>query len=178
VRREELTEGCLRRDCIPSIDNPKFESVSSADGWLEDEDRVFGLVYMGVERAYPQKILNRHDIVNDKINGVPVAMTFYPLYGTTVAFIREVNGKEAEFGISGLLHNSDLVLYDREEGNLWKQITAEAIVGPAARRDERLEVVDAVTTTWAEWKSAHPGSEILSRPKDTGIDYDVYPYVT
>jgi len=122
--------------------------------------------------------MNWHEIVNDEINGTPVAVTFCPLCGSALAFERIVDGVITEFGVSGKLHNSDLVMYDRYEGNLWQQITGEAIVGPAARRDEKLKQVPIITTTWKEWKEEHPETEVLSL--DTGFtrDYSNYPYGT
>ncbi len=178
VKKSDLQRGCPRKDCIPSIDEPQFETVSEADEWLGNDDRIFGVVYKGVERAYAQRILNWHEIVNDEIAGDPIAMTFCPLCGTAVSFVRKVSGQTAEFGVSGFLHNSDLVMYDRLEGNLWQQITAEAIVGPAARRDEKLELLNTITATWEDWKSEHPDSQVLSKPKNFLRDYSRYPYGT
>ncbi len=172
----KLLRGCPVKDCIPSIDEPEFESLAEANEWLNDDDRVFGLVYKGVERAYPQRILNWHEIVNDEVAGDPVAVTFCPLCGTAVAFIREVDGKKAEFGVSGYLYNSDLIMYDRVEGNLWQQITLEAIIGPAARRDEFLQWVGVSTTDWKAWKTQHPNTDVLSKPSNFKRDYDRYPY--
>lgn len=172
----KLLRGCPRKDCIPSIDEPKFESAEEADEWLSDTDRVFGLVYEGEVRAYPQRILNWHEIVNDVVAGDPIAVTFCPLCGTAVAFIREVDGQTAEFGVSGFLHNSDLVMYDRIEGNLWQQLTLEAIVGPAARRDEELQWVSIATTDWVDWKKQYPNTKVLSKPTNFIRDYDRYPY--
>jgi len=172
----KLLRGCPTKDCIPSIDEPEFETLAEAEGWLNDEDRVFGLVYKGVERAYPQRILNWHEIVNDEVAGDPVAISFCPLCGTAVAFIREVDGKEAQFGVSGYLYNSDLIMYDRIEGNLWQQITLEAIIGPAARRDEFLQWVGVTTTDWGIWKAQHPNTQVLSKPSNFKRDYDRYPY--
>ncbi|MBI2022224.1 DUF3179 domain-containing protein, partial [Candidatus Daviesbacteria bacterium] len=187
VKKEDLVEGCFSQDCIPSIDNPKFESANDAS-WLKDEDMVFAINYepkgssasqnKGIQRAYPQRILNWHEIVNDTIAGDPIAITFCPLCGSALAFERKVDGVITEFGVSGKLHNSDLVMYDRYEGNLWQQITGEGIVGPAARRNEVLKQVPIVTTSWGDWKKQHPNSQVLSR--DTGHirDYDQYPYGT
>jgi len=172
----KLLRGCPVKDCIISIDEPEFESLVEADRWLNDGDRVFGLVYKGVERAYPQRILNWHEIINDEIAGDPVAITFCPLCGTAVAFIREVNGKTAEFGVSGFLYNSNLIMYDRTEGNLWQQITLEAIIGPAARRDEFLQWVGVTTADWGAWKAKHPNTEVLAKPSNFKRDYDRYPY--
>ncbi len=178
VAKEDLVQGCPGRDCIPSIDRPQFESAVSADAWLAPEDRVFALEYRGVVRAYPQRILNWHEIVNDEAGGTPVAITFCPLCGSALAFERIVNGTATEFGVSGLLHNSDLVMYDRHEGNLWQQITGEAIVGPAARRSETLVKVPIITVPWSQWKNEHPDTQVLSRNTGFTRNYDQYPYGT
>ncbi len=172
----KLLRGCPVKDCIPSIDEPEFETLAEADTWLNDDDRVFGLVYNGVEKAYPQRILNWHEIVNDTVGGDPVGITFCPFCGTAVAFIRKVNGETTTFGVSGYLYNSDLIMYDRKEGNLWQQLTLEAIIGPAARRNEELQWVGVSTTDWAYWKKQHPHTQVLSKPKNFIRDYDRYPY--
>jgi len=116
--------------------------------------------------------------VNDTIGGTPVAITFCPLCGSALAFERTVDEVITEFGVSGKLHNSDLVMYDRYEGNLWQQITGEAIVGPGARRDEKLKQIPIVTTKWGEWKKEQPDTEVLSRDTGHSRDYDAYPYGT
>jgi hypothetical protein len=176
---DELDRGCFGgRDCIPSIDSPVFESKEGADAWLEDEDIIFGVNHNGIKRAYPQRIMNWHEIVNDRLGDTPVAVTFCPLCGTAVSFIRKVDGVESEFGVSGKLYNSDLVMYDRVEENYWQQATGEAIVGPASGRDEFLEPVSTITTTWGQWKSKHPQTQVLSRDTGHKRDYDVYPYDT
>ncbi|MBI2430828.1 MAG: DUF3179 domain-containing protein, partial [Candidatus Levybacteria bacterium] len=177
VKKEDLLQGCFGQDCIPSIDSPKFESVQNAS-WLRDEDIVFAIDYKGTQRAYPQRILNWHEIVNDTIAGDPIAITFCPLCGSALAFERKVDGVITEFGVSGKLHNSDLVMYDRYEGNLWQQITGEGIVGPAARRNEVLKQIPIITTTWGAWKNEHPNTQILSRNTGFSRNYDQYPYGT
>ena len=179
VEKGDLSQGCFGgKDCIPSIDTPIFNSLDAGNDWLNDSDVVFAINYKDVQRAYPQRILNWHEIVNDKIKGDPIAITFCPLCGSSLAFERTVDGVITEFGVSGKLHNSDLVMYDRYEGNLWQQITGEAIVGPAARRDETLKQIAISTTTWGEWKTKFPNTVVLS--KDTGYvrDYNAYPYGT
>ncbi len=178
VKQEDLLQGCLGgKDCIPSIDNPKFESAKQA-AWLSDNDTIFVLDYKGVQRAYPQRIMNWHEIVNDVISGDPIAITFCPLCGSALAFERKVDGVITELGVSGKLHNSDLVMYDRYEGNLWQQITGEAIVGPGARRDEILKQVPISTARWGEWKKEHPGTQVLSKNTGHIRDYEAYPYGT
>ncbi len=178
VRKEDLLQGCHAKDCIPSIEDPKFESAREASTWFRDSDVVFAIDYKGIQRAYPQRILNWHEIVNDVVVNDPIAITFCPLCGSAVAFERIVDGVITELGVSGKLHNSDLVMYDRYEGNLWQQITGEAIVGEAARRDEKLKQVPIITTTWGEWKREHPNTQVLSRDTGHRRDYERYPYGT
>lgn len=178
VQRRKLLQGCPKQDCIPSLDAPIFETAESAAAWLQEEDVVFAVEHRGEFRAYPQRIMNWHEIVNDQIEGDNVLITFCPLCGSALAFRPDVNGRDVMFGVSGKLHENDLVMYDRLEGNLWQQITGEAIVGPAAQRGETLKQLPIVTTTWEEWVEENPETLVLSR--DTGYvrDYDVYPYGT
>lgn len=178
VSEEDLEEGCLGPDCITSLDDPLCETAESASTWLQDEDRVFGIDLNGSQRAYPQKVLNWHEIANDTFDETPVAVTFCPLCGTAVSFIRDVNGYTVDFGVSGKLYNSDLVMYDRYEGSLWQQATGEAIAGKAAQRNEVLEKIPTTTTTWGRWKKRHPETIVLSRTTGYDRDYDRYPYGT
>jgi len=178
IKKDELIKGCAAgKDCIPSIDNPNFETASQSN-WLDPEDIIFALDYQGIQRAYPQRILNWHEIVNDKIGDDHIIITFCPLCGSAVAFTPQVNSTFTQFGVSGFLHNSDLVMYDRLEGNLWQQITGEAIVGPAAKRNEVLEQIPIITTTWSSWKSKHPQTQVLSRNTGFTRNYNQYPYGT
>ncbi len=176
---EELEWGCFGRDCIPSIDDPVFDSRRQADEWMRNDDLVFGVVHKGETRAYPQRILNWHEIVNDTIAGDPVAVTFCPLCGSALAFERVVARAPVEFGVSGRLYNSNLVMYDRStEENLWQQATGKAIIGPAADRGEELARISIAPTTWENWKTQHPGTKVLSRNTGFQRDYDRYPYGT
>lgn len=174
VEKGDLLQGCFGKDCIPSIDDPKFDDGS----WLTDSDIVFAVDYNGVVRAYPQRILNWHELVNDTLNDKSVVITFCPLCGSALGFERVVDGVITEFGVSGKLHDNDLVMYDRYEGNLWQQITGEGIVGPAARRSEILKQIPIITVSWGEWKAEHPNSEVLSRDTGFSRNYDQYPYGT
>lgn len=122
----------------------------------------------GDKRAWPIRILDFHEIVNDTIGGDPVAVTWCPLCGSGLAFRREVDGEVVEFGVSGLLHDSDLVMYDRKTNSLWQQITGQAVMGPAM--GQTLREVPATITEWATWKSAHPETRVLS-PPDSARDY-------
>lgn len=154
----DVHQGCPVRDCIRSIDNPGFAAASEAHQ-LEDEDLILGLDRGGIARAYPAFILNHSEIVNDTIAGEPIAITFCPLCGSGVAFERRLDGNTVELGVSGLLHNSDLIFYDRASESLWQQITGEAIAGP--HRGSTLSTVPLVMTTWKEWRTAHPHTEVL-----------------
>ena len=179
VDKSDLMQGCFAgKDCIPSIEDPKFDTAVQASEWLGDSDVVFAVDHEGIQRAYPQRILNWHEIVNDTISNDPIAITFCPLCGSALAFERVVDEVITEFGVSGKLHNSDLVMYDRYEGNLWQQITGEAIVGPAARRDEVLKQIPIITTTWREWRLKHPDTQVLSLDTGFSRNYNAYPYGT
>ena len=126
---DEIHAGGPVRDGIPSIDEPKFIAAGDAD-FLRGGDDVLGIVRNGVARAYPIRIMNWHEIVNDEIAGERVAVTFCPLCGTGIAFAAESLGRDLTFGVSGLLYNSDMLLYDRETESLWSQIKKQAITGP------------------------------------------------
>ena len=167
VELSDLHQGCPARDCIPSIDKPKYVSASDASH-VADDDLVITLSYGGEHRAYPSSILDHHEIVNDTIAGDPLAITWCPLCGSAVGIRRKVGGRITEFGVSGVLYNSDLVLYDRSSETLWDQIEARGIVGPMT--DERLELVPVSMSRWAKWRDKHPDTLMLSL--DTGFDYD------
>ena len=169
----EILSGGPPRDGIPSIDEPKFVPASDVD-WLLPNSRVIGLDIAGEVRAYPLAILNWHEIVNDTVNGVPVSITYCPLCGTGMAFRRDFDGESTTLGVSGLLYNSDLLLYDRQSESLWSQVMGQAVSGP--RKGERLIPVPIEHTTWEDWKKQHPQTEVLS--KDTGFSraYGRSPY--
>lgn len=170
---DELRQGCPKRDCIPSIEEPTFVAADEAD-YLADDDLVLAVDFKGEARAYPTKILNRHEIVNDTIQGRPVAVTYCPLCGSGVAFERKLDGEPVELGVSGLLHNSDLVMYDRRSETLWAQVTGKAIAGPKV--GDKLQRVAMTMTEWATWRDSHPETKVLSRETGFGFDYSVDPY--
>lgn len=178
IPEDELLKGCRGIDCIPSIDKPKFVNIKEADEWLENSDRVFVLTVDGITKVYPQIIMNRHEIVNDWFGDKAIAVTFCPLCGSATAFERKVNNTNTQFGVSGRLHNSDLVMYDRLEGNLWQQITGEAISGEAGKRNEVLEPLFLLTFDWSQAKEKYPNSEVLSTDTGFRINYRFYPYGT
>lgn len=172
---EDLKQGCPSRDCIRSLDDPAYVSAAAAD-FLDETDYVIGIGIGDDYRAYPTAILDRHEIVNDTIGGEPVAVTWCPLCGSAVGIRRSVNGNVTEFGVSGLLYNSDLVLYDRTTETLWDQIEASGIVGPLTGTE--LELVPVTMTRWSRWREAHPGTLVLSNDTGFGIDYSQDPYAS
>jgi len=167
VALADLKQGCPARDCIPSIDNPKFVSAAAANH-VADDAVIIGISYGGEHRAYPAQILDHHEIVNDTIGGEPIAITWCPLCGSAVGIRRRINGEITAFGVSGVLYNSDLVLYDRATATLWDQIEAKGIVGPLT--GEMLDLVPVTMTRWSRWRAAHPDSLVLST--DTGFTED------
>ena len=174
VPLSEFFGGGPPKDGIPSIDDPKFISQADADEYLEDGEPVAVLELDGVARAYPIQVLTWHEIVNDEIEGQAVAVTFCPLCNSTVAFSREFDGEAVEFGTTGNLRRSDLVMYDRRTESWWQQLTAEAIVGELTGTE--LEVLPTQILSWEEFRKQHPDSQVLSR--DTGFDrpYGQNPY--
>lgn len=171
----ELLSGGPPRDGIPSVDKPKFISPDQAGAWLADNEPVIALEIDGDARAYPLQILTWHEIVNDVVGDVPVAVTFCPLCNSAITFDRRLNGEVYEFGTSGLLRNSDLVMYDRTTESLWQQFTGEGIVGDLA--GERLTFLASSIVSFADFQAAYPEGVVLSR--DTGFSrrYGQNPYV-
>jgi hypothetical protein len=171
VDPNKILSGGPPKDGIPSIDNPKYVSVEEADEWIQDNELVLAIIYKGVKRVYPLQILVWHEIVNDKIVDDPVLITYCPLCGSGIAYERKINGEEVEFGTSGKLYNSNLVMYDRKTNSYWTQIDGLAIVGELT--GTKLTPISIDTVVWRDWKAAHSDSEVLSQ--DTGF---VRPYGT
>lgn len=170
---EEIISGGPPRDGIPAIMNPKFVSARHAS-FLGPEDRVLGIFWGKEAKAYPILILNWHEIVNDTIDGSLILITYCPLCGTGMAFDPVTNGKKLTFGVSGLLYNSALLLYDHQTESLWSQIRREAVTGRMI--GTRLSPFFVSHTTWGEWRREHPETLVLS--KETGFlrDYNRDPY--
>jgi hypothetical protein len=169
---DEIRQGGPPRDGIPAIDEPRF--VQASEAGLRTEDRVLGVAMGGVAKAYPISILNWHEIVNDRFGDRAVAVTFCPLCGTGMAFDARVAGAERRFGVSGLLYNSDVLLYDRESESLWSQIARQAVSGPL--KGERLEAVATAHTSWGDWQTRHPDTLVLSSETGYRRDYGRNPY--
>jgi len=156
---ESIMQACPARDCIPSIDQPVFIPANSVD-YLQDDDLLLVLTHNDMTRAYPTRILDRHEIVNDRFGSDPVAVTYCPLCGSGLAFDRRLNGQVLEFGVSSLLHNSDLIMYDRQTESLWQQITGGSFAGKS--RGSQLKSLPLAVVEWKSWSQQNPHVEVLT----------------
>ena len=166
VPMQAIERGGPSKDGIPAIDRPRF--VPAAKAGLADADRVLGLALGTDARAYPIRILNWHEIVNDRFGDSAVVVTFCPLCGTGMAFDAQAGARPLSFGVSGLLYNSDVLLYDRATMSLWSQILQTAVSGPL--KGTRLQSVPLTHTSWADWRKRYPATQVLST--DTGFERD------
>ena len=174
ISRREIKDGGTGRDGIPSIDNPKFivdPGVNS--GGLADDEIVIGVYFDGEARAYPHYILDWHEIVNDVLGNFPITLSYCPLTGTAFAWERDSDSPDSTFGVSGLLYNSNLLLYDRRTESLWSQLKLQCVNGDLI--GERPTLYNIVETDWRTWKKLYPETLVLS--EDTGLsrNYDTYP---
>ena len=171
----------LPPDAIPSVDDPTFGS----DHFGAPEDEVIAVEFGDQPRAYPVRILHYHEIVNDRVEDRPIAVTWCPLCGSAVVYSRRIDGRTLTFGVSGKLADDDLVMYDRETESEWKQSLGRCIAGPL--EGQSLEVLPAAMTTWAAFRTANPDGVVLQPPGGKSeaasddatpatVEYDVSPY--
>ena len=156
---EEIRSGGPPRDGIPSIDKPKFVAPDKAD-FMQDDDLVLSYTHGGTTRAYPLRILVWHEIVNETIAGKPILVTYCPLCGTAMIFDRKVGKKIRTFGVSGMLYQSDVLMYDRQDESLWSQLKMQAISGPLS--GTKLKWLPSQHLKWKAWKEKFPSGEVLS----------------
>ena len=174
VPLSEFASGGPRRDGIPPIDRPKTVPVADAEGFLDEREPVLVVEQGGAARAYPVQILVWHEIVNDRVGGRPIAVTYCPLCNSSVVFDRRVDGRELTFGTTGNLRKSDLVMWDRQTESWWQQLTAEAVVGKLTGR--KLTVLPSQTLSWADYRKRFPRGDVLSRDTGFSRDYGTNPY--
>ena len=168
----DILSGGPPKDGIPAIDNPKFEVVPSTD--LAPNEPVIGLDIGGDARAYPLRVLIWHEIVNDTVGGKPVTVTYCPLCNSAIVFARSVNDRALDFGTTGKLRHSDLVMYDRQTESWWQQFTGEAIIGEML--GTVLALVPARLESFADFTARHPQGKVLV-PSNPGLrDYGRNPY--
>jgi hypothetical protein len=160
---DRIKGGGPPKDGIPSIDNPVFADVQSSQ-FMSDSDTVIGLEINGEAKAYPIFILVWHEIVNDRVGETPVSVTYCPLCYTNQVFERIVDGEEVEFGTSGKLYNSNLLMYDRLTESYWSQALGMAVKGELSGYQLNLIPFDVIT--WGDWKKIHPDTLVLTT--DTG----------
>jgi hypothetical protein len=175
VPYSQILSGGPPKDGIPAVDQPVTVSVTEAEAWLEDREPVVSVQVDGQARAYPIQILIWHEIVNDDLEGTPLAVTFCPLCNTAIAFERRLGEQVLDFGTTGRLRFSNLIMYDRQTESWWQQADGRAIVGALA--GERLTLHPAALVSWGEYKAAFPQGSVLSRETGHRRDYGRNPYM-
>ena len=173
IPENEVFKGGPPKDGIPSIDNPRFVKAEKSSQ-LGDSDLVLGIALNGIAKAYPLPIMNWHEIVNDKFGDLPVVITFCPLCGSGMAFESTMDGRPLTFGVSGLLYNSDVLLYDRQTESLWSQLKSSAVTGFYKTR--QLNPVPMQHTTWQHWREQYPDTLVLSFDTGFSRNYSRNPY--
>jgi hypothetical protein len=159
----EIRSGGPPKDGIPSITGPSFVAVGDKPG-LDDREPVMTLKLPGESpRAYPIRYLMWHEIVNDTVGDIPVAVTFCPLCNSGMVFDRRVDGDEREFGVTGKLRHSDMIMYDRETESWWQQATGTGIVG--AHAGDGLTDLPAWMESWSAFRSRNPDGRVMAEPE-------------
>lgn len=170
---EKIISGGPGRDGIPAIDKPKFNQVAAARDVPDDTLGIF-VELAGQKRYYPHTILNWHEIVNDQINGQPIAVTFCPLCASAAVYDRQINGQTVRFGVSGLLHESNLLMYDDATETLWSQSIGKAVVGK--QTGTKLTRLPTQVLLFSDVKINHPEVQVLSTDTGYNRDYSINPY--
>ncbi|MDZ7755548.1 DUF3179 domain-containing protein [Rhodohalobacter sp.] len=171
---KSLVSGGPPKDGIPSINKPEFVQFDDADSWINNEEPVIAFQYEGISRAYPLQIMIWHEIVNDRFDDTPVLITFCPLCYSAIVFDRRIDGEVHEFGVSGFLRHSDMIMFDRKTESLWQQFTGEAVVGSYTGKE--LKVLPSQIISYEQFKDAYPDGEILSRETGHRRSYGQNPY--
>jgi hypothetical protein len=172
IRVELIQWGGVHVDGIPALQNPRFTSPAEA-GYLTPDEPVFGVEIGGDARAYPLRILDWHEMANDVVGGVPVALAYCTLCGAGVLYDARAGGRTLTFGSSGFLYESNKLMFDRQTDTLWNQLTGEPVNGPLAESGIALKRLPVVVTSWARWRETHPETRVLDI--HTGYDRDYTP---
>jgi hypothetical protein len=175
VPYDEILSGGPPKDGIPAIDDPQFVSVVDAKEWLQENEPVVLVVVNNDARAYPIQILMWHEIVNDTVGGKPLVVSFCPLCNTAISFERTVNDQVLDFGTTGRLRFSNLIMYDRQTETWWQQATGDAIVG--ALTGTKLPFYPATIISWMDFKDQYPQGKVLSRETGYSRAYGSNPYI-
>lgn len=169
----EVRDGGPGKDGIPSIDDPKFTNANNVD-FLNDSDLVIGISENGITRAYPHVIMDWHEVTNDEINGAFFTLNYCPLTGTAFAWESVTENTKTTFGVSGLLYNANLILYDRNTGSNWSQLRLECVNGKLI--GDKPKLYDVVETNWATWRTLYPDSQVLNTNTGFSRSYGISPY--
>lgn len=174
IRLEEITWGGVIKDGIPALVNPKLIAPAEAD-YITADELVFGVEINGDARAYPLRMMDWHEMFNDVIGGVPVALAYCTLCGSGILFETAVAGRDTpfEFGSSGFLYRSNKLMFDRETDTLWNQFTGKPVAGELVGSGIELKIRPIAISSWAKWLARHPDTAVLSL--DTGYDRDYTP---
>ena len=174
VPQDAIVNGGPGRDGIPSLTNPDVVSMGEGDSFLIPSDMVLGVVINGEARAYPQAILWWHEIINDVLGGKPITVSFCPLTGSGLVYDPTIAAQLHNFGVSGLLFDNNLILFDRQTDTLWSQMRIEGICGPQTSTSPKL--LPVVQSTWGAWKALYPDTTVVSFNTGFSRNYDRYPY--
>lgn len=173
IPKAEVLDGGPGKDGIPALNDPSFVNASEID-YLNDEDLVLGYTEDGEAKAYPHKILDWHEIINDEVANTSLAVIYCPLTGTGIAWDRMISAGKTTFGVSGLLYNTNVIPYDRLTDSNWSQMRFEAVNGELM--GEEPEVISLIETSWATWKEMYPDTKVVSRETGHNRNYSNYPY--
>jgi hypothetical protein len=169
VPKESILPGGPARDAIRSVDAPVFATASEATRWVRPDTPVIGVEAGGEAHAYPVHVMEYHQIVNDRIGGLEVVVTYDPLTDTSIAYRSRAGDRVLTFGVSGLIHRSNFLLYDRQTESLWSQFTGEALCGELMGR--HLDRLVTRVTPFQRWMERHPESTVMALPEPKRIDY-------
>jgi hypothetical protein len=174
IRLDEIQVGGPPKNGIPALDHPAFVSASEADQSLKAQNMILGVEFSGLAKAYPVRILNWHEVVNDDVGEQPVLISWCPLCGSGLVYDPRTDGRRYTFGVSGLLYQQNLLFFDDETESLWSQLRGGAVAGPLAGTSLRL--LPVTMTTWQNWKADHPQTLVLSFQTGYKRDYSRDPY--
>ncbi len=169
----EVRDGGPGKDGIPSIDNPRFTDASSVN-FLNEDDLIIGVFQGNTAKAYPHVVMDWHEVTNDEINNKFFTLNYCPLTGTAFAWESKSNDSRTTFGVSGLLYNANLILYDRNTDSNWSQLRLECVNGNLI--GDKPKLYSVVETDWKTWKALYPNSQVLNTQTGFSRTYGVSPY--
>ena len=173
IPKDKIVDGGVGEDGIPSLDDPKYYNFNDVT-YIGNNELVIGVVIDGQARAYPHKILDWHEIVNDDFGKSQKTVSYCPLTGTAMGWECEISGHVLDFGVSGLLYNANLILYDRQTKSRWSQLSRKCVNGELL--DTEAVSFPVLETTWGMWKRMYPNTIVLSDIQGYNFDYSFYPY--